>query len=90
MRSIGFDTSNRRNGGVPLVWPLPPLAALVRLLHNAERAHVVDGEHGVLAAEPDVGKRPARAFLGGALASARGRRPTGARSCRRGAVRSSV
>ena len=36
-------------------------------MHSKQRAHVVDGQHGVLAAEPDVGERPARAFLGGAL-----------------------
>ena len=36
-------------------------------MHSKQRLHVVDRQHGVLAAEPDVGQRPARAFLGGAL-----------------------
>lgn len=36
------------------------------LPNNAERAHVVHGQHGVLAAEADIDGRPAGAFLGGA------------------------
>jgi hypothetical protein len=31
-----------------------------------KRGDIVDGEHGILAAEPDVRERPPHAFLGGA------------------------
>ena len=38
-----------------------------KLMHLSSDAHVVDGQHGVLAAEADVGECPARSFRRGAL-----------------------